>query len=76
MTVKLLQGDLDALLNWSRTWKMSFNPSQCIHLIISNKHFSMPTSYKLAEYTIQQSQSATFPHRSHNRPKTCNGLSI
>ena len=29
MTVKLLQDDLDTLLNWSRIWKMSFNPSQC-----------------------------------------------
>ena len=39
---------------------MSFNPSKCIHLKITNKHLSMPTSYNLDEYTIQQSQSATY----------------
>ena len=57
---KLLQDDLDTLLNWSKTWKMSFNPSKCIHLKIINKHFPMQTSYYLDEYIIQQSQSATY----------------
>ena len=57
---KLLQDDLDTLLNWSKTWQRSFNPSKCIHLKITNKHFPMLTSYYLDEYTIQQSQSATY----------------
>ena len=57
---KLLQDDLDTLLNWSKTWQMSFNPSKCIHLKITNKHFPMQTSYYLDEYIIQQSQSATY----------------
>ena len=56
----LLQDDLDTLLNWSKTWQMSFNPSKCIHLKIINKHFPMQTSYYLGEYIIQQSQSATY----------------
>ena len=57
---KLLQDDLDTLLNWSKTWQMSFNPSKCIHLKITNKHFPMQTSYYLDECIIQQSQSATY----------------
>ena len=57
---KLLQDDLDTLLNWSKTWQMSFNPSKCIHLNITNKHFPMQTSYYLGEYIIQQLQSATY----------------
>ena len=57
---KLLQGDLDTLLNWSKMWQMLFNPSKCIHLKITNKYFSIPTSYNLDEHNIQQSQSATY----------------
>ena len=57
---KLLQDDLSTLLNWGKTGQMSFNPSKCTHLKITNKHLCMPTSYNLDEYTIQQSQSATY----------------
>ena len=57
---KLLQDNLDTLLNWSKTWQMSFNPSECIHLKVTNKHSLMPTSYYLDEYNIQHSQSATY----------------
>ena len=54
---------------------MSFNPSKCIHLKITNKHFTMQTSHYLGEYIIQQSQSATYLGVKIDH-KDLNGLSI
>ena len=38
-----LQEDLDALVEWARTWQMEFNPSKCEFLQITNK--MNPTVY-------------------------------
>jgi len=33
----ILQEDLNILVQWSNIWLMSFNPTKCVHLKISNK---------------------------------------
>ena len=47
-----LQEDLNALIEWSDLWLMSFNPSKCVHLKISNKHHLLATKYYINQQQI------------------------
>ena len=55
-----LQEDLNALIQWSDLWLMSFNPSECVHLKISNRHHLLATKYYIGQRQIDQSPQATY----------------
>ena len=57
-----LHEDLNALIQWSDLWLMSFNPSKCAHL---NKH------YLLASYQILHRPTTNWPMASSSIPR-CN----
>ena len=43
-----LQSDLDLLVDWSRTWQMSFNPVKCYTLRVSRLHSQIVNNYQIS----------------------------
>ena len=43
-----LQSDLDLLVDWSRTWQMSFNPVKCHTLRVSRLHSEIVNNYQIS----------------------------
>ena len=55
-----LQEDLNAFIQWSHLWLMSFNSSKCVYLNISNRHHLLATKYYIGQQQIDQSPQATY----------------
>jgi len=56
----ILQEDLSSLIQWSKVWLMSFNPTKCIHLKVSNKQCPSYIKYYIDQHKIEQSTHATY----------------
>ena len=56
----ILQEDLNILVQWSNIWLVSFNPTKCVHLKISNKQYPSNTKYFIKQCQIEQSTHATY----------------
>ena len=56
----LLQQDLDALEQWSIKWQMSFNPSKCEFLQITNKKSPILHTYHIANSSIREVTSIKY----------------
>ena len=48
-----LQKDLDALYNWSKAWKMDFNPTKCKVLSISRSRNPIVFAYKMNDVILE-----------------------
>ena len=57
---KLLQDDLDALVDWETKWSMSFNASKCQLLHITNKHKPILASYSIHEHELELVDTAKY----------------
>jgi len=55
-----LQRDLDSLTQWANKWLMTFNPTKCEFLRITNKINIIPFTYHLDNYTIQEVTHAKY----------------
>ena len=55
-----LQEDLKALETWQDTWKMSFNPSKCSIMVISNKKTPLSRDYAFCGQTLRHSSSQPY----------------
>ena len=55
-----LQKDLNALMQCSNHWLMSCNPSKCVHLKISNRHYCSATKCYIGQHLIEQSSHITY----------------
>ena len=60
-----LQKDLTALEQWSHKWQMSFNPTKCEFLRITNKKIPLIHSYYIATSLIKEVTSIKY-HISRN----------
>ena len=56
----ILQEDLNSLIEWSNVWLMSFNPTKCVHLKISNKQYPSDIKYYINQHQIERSTHATY----------------
>ncbi len=56
---KLLQDDLDKLIQWEHTWQMSFNPSKCQVLHITRSRNPLNTRYNIHNTDLESVPSAT-----------------
>ena len=62
----ILREDLNSLVQWSKVWLMSFNPTKCVHLKISNKQCPSDIKYYIDQHQIEQSTHATYISRGYN----------
>jgi len=56
-TLIMIREDLNSLVEWSIVWLMSFDPTKCVHLKISNKQC---IKYYINQHQIEQSTHATY----------------
>ena len=52
--VTILQKDIETLYHWASLWQMSFNPSKCEFLILTNKIHSVCSQYHMINAPIKQ----------------------
>ena len=57
---KLLQNDLDALVDWENKWSMRFNASKCQLLRITNKRKPILASYSIHEHELELVDAAKY----------------
>ena len=57
---KLLQDDLDALVDWETKWLMSFNASKCQLLRITNKRKAILSSYSIHGHELDLVDAAKY----------------
>ena len=57
---KLLQDDLDALVDWETKWSMRFNASKCQLLRITNKRKPILASYSIHEHELELVDAAKY----------------
>ena len=81
--VEILQKDLETPQNWEKKWKMEFHPGKCQHLRITNKKNPIPSTYKIHDTPISETDSAkylgvvidsklTWKHQYSSMIKKCN----
>ena len=58
--VAALQADLDSLMEWEERWGMSFNPSKCEVLHVTNKRNTIPSQYSLHGQILSVSKAGKY----------------
>ena len=51
---KILQQDLDSLIQWAEKWQMSFHPAKCQVMTVQQQRRTQKFKYKMLDHPLQQ----------------------